>query len=318
MKNLSDQHDQVSHALQALMDSIFANPAVVSVTHSFEADEPTLLVGVLHAPITELASTVEIRLDDGTMSEFRVEQYVTEPIEPDILIAEKALELLNLKATTTTTMGGDWCQNVNSDGYGTVTVTASQIEIEAVDGNGHRIYHCVAAPGMLSNNHVIARSDAAAIGELIKTAARNPFSALACFVPLSDTRINIDAGTATIQDTSVASFIEVRGVGKITGIRKPRPNEHIRKSGARTGVTAGNIIGRTNFRSGGRTFYGAWRESNGMSCRGDSGAPVLSDSMELIGVHTWGVGDECNPQRECYFFDLVDQRQLVRLISDEL
>jgi S1-C subfamily serine protease len=167
---------------------------------------------------------------------------------------------------------------------------------------------------MISNNHVIARSDQAQTGEQIKTASRDPFAQLSCFIPLGDTTINVDVAVAKIHDSSVTSFKQVKGLGQITGIRKPNPNEHIRKSGARTGVTAGSIIGRANIRSGGRTFYGTWRESNGMACPGDSGSPVVSDGMQLIGIHTWGSGD-CNAQRECYFFDLVDQKQLAALFS---
>jgi hypothetical protein len=314
MDDFIDRHEEVCEALVELMDTVFLNDAIVSVIQSFEHSEPTLLVGVLRELVSDLPETLSIDFQGGLIGVFRIEQFVSEPIEYDVLEASEAEKLIQLQPSPDPSMGGDWCRNTVSNSFGTVTITARTVEIEgSYDGHGNPRYRCAASPGMISNNHVIARRDQGVVGELISTARSGSFASLQCWIPLSDNNVHVDAAIAIISDPSFTSFKQIRGLGQITGIRQPKPRERIRKSGARTNVTTGRVIGRGTVRPRGKVFK-AWQESDGMSCPGDSGAPIVSDGMKLIGIHTWGSG-ACNGDRRCLFFDLVGQQQLAILFN---
>jgi hypothetical protein len=108
---------------------------------------------------------------------------------------------------------------------------------------------------------------------------------------------------------------EIRDLGKISKIRPPRIKEKIRKFGARTGPTSGTIKGIANIRVEGYLYNGVYVTSGGFGCPGDSGASVLSERNELLGIYSWGEDKPCEQNPKGYLWVLANSKRGMGEIS---
>ena len=103
-------------------------------------------------------------------------------------------------------------------------------------------------------------------------------------------RVNSDkSGTIALLNSNVPVSPEVPGIGKIKGIGSVLPGDRLRMVGRTSGLTEGKVIQvgasvRINIGSGEVPLFKGLIVTTGMSAGGDSGAPVLNDSNELIGM----------------------------------
>lgn len=202
-------------------------------------------------------------------------------------------------------MGGDQCRNANRmDYYGTITFYAGSIQIETTGGNCS-IRQCGAAPALMSNNHVIGRSDAAQRGEVIWTPFRADAAKLECLIPFS-CRSSTDVAIAKVGDISGISKWTVRTIGALRGVRRPNIGEIIKKHGARTGYTTGTVTGQTNIKVGSYIYNRVFSTSGGFSCPGDSGAAVVASNNDVVGVLSWGDSAPCESNPRGYFWTFVN------------
>jgi hypothetical protein len=200
-------------------------------------------------------------------------------------------------------MGGDECRNANSmNYYGTISFYAGGIELEA---SGRCRKRCGASPALMSNNHVIGRSDSGRKGEVIWTRFRADTARLECLLPFS-CRGDVDVAIAKVGNISGISKWTVRTIGKLNGIRRPRIGESIQKHGARTGYTTGSVTGQTNIRVGSHTFRRVFSTSGGFSCPGDSGSSVVASNKDVIGILSWGDKVPCSSNPRGYFWTLIN------------
>ncbi|WP_432473348.1 trypsin-like serine protease [Amphritea sp. HPY] len=204
-------------------------------------------------------------------------------------------------------MGGDQCRNSNSMGsYGTITLYAKSITLEA---SGRCNLTCSAAPALMSNNHVIGRSDAGRKGEVIWTPFRADTARLECLIPFS-CRSDTDVALARVHNTAGISNWTVRTIGRLNNLRRPNIGESIKKHGARTGYTTGRVTGQTNIRVGAYTYRRVFSTTGGFSCPGDSGSAVVASNNDLIGVLSWGDSIPCDNSPRGYFWTLVNPGRL--------
>lgn len=208
------------------------------------------------------------------------------------------------------TEGGDVARIEGSNFFGTVGIAVSRIRLEAATRAGAR-YVCEGDRAFLSNNHVIADYDRAAIGTALR--AGTGTSILGSFFPMRDILLHFDFALGI--NLSQGSFIggTIRGLGSVSQvIRNPAANgESIRKVGARTGLSSGRTVGRTSIRSSGyqeqqRWFNGVYKTTQGFGRGGDSGSIVVSDSMDILGLYSWSDREEEAPfpTNFGYFFTL--------------
>ena len=207
-------------------------------------------------------------------------------------------------------MGGDQCRNVNNfSSYGTISFYANRISYEVLGGQCAGMI-CEAGPVLVSNNHVIARSDAGERGEIIWTRFREDVARLECFIPFS-CKASRDFAMARVDNTNGISTMEVRDIGRLVGIRHPNIGEGIRKHGARTGLTSGSVTGQANILVGSYTYYGVFSTSSGFGCRGDSGSAVVGNDKNVLGLYSWGDDTDCTNNPVGYFWSFVDQKGIL-------
>lgn len=200
-------------------------------------------------------------------------------------------------------MGGDECRNANSmNYYGTITLFVTSFQTIA---DRQCTMNCTAAPALISCNHVIARSDAGKLGEVIWTPFRGDLARLKCFAPFS-CQPPVDIATATVNDISGISKWTIRSIGQVAGFRRPNIGEAIKKHGARTSYTTGAVTGIANIRVGGNIFNGVFSTTGGFGCGGDSGSAVVAGNNNLLGVFSWGDDIPCEQSPRGYFWTFVD------------
>jgi len=195
-------------------------------------------------------------------------------------------------------MGGDQCRNANDMGhYGTISFYAGGLQID-VSG---RIcnYHCGSNSVLVSNNHVIARSDSGGIGEVIWTPFRANVAQLACVLPL---RCEADLAIARFSDPSGIQLWTIRTIGRLNNVRNPTIGEGIKKHGARTGYTTGTIISQAVVNTGSHVYHNAFKTSGGFSCPGDSGSSIVANNNDLLGILSWGDNIPCEQNPAGYFW----------------
>jgi hypothetical protein len=219
------------------------------------------------------------------------------------MIKDKPLTPVELNAGE---MGGDQCGNVNENSYGTISFYAGGLDIaESLPCH----YHCVSNSVLVSCNHVIARSDAARVGEAVWAGiSTNIVASLSCILPLS---CEADLATARFTVSGIQLFT-VRQIGRLNNVRNPRLGEPIKKYGAKTGYTTGQVVGQTVLQVNGHFFHNVFSTSPGFSCKGDSGSSVVAGNNDLLGILSWGDEIPCqnNPRGYFWIFDnlsLTDQ-----------
>lgn len=176
---------------------------------------------------------------------------------------------------------------------GSTTVGTFGCLVSTGAGTGLKTY-------VLSNNHVIALVNTAAIGSLILQPGQgdggaNPGDGIA---NLSNyITINFTAGSTNTVDCAIAEVTnmslvtsQIAQIGNITGIASALINGFVQKSGRTTGYTTGSIIGvnaTTDVNYG--TSHGTATFVNqivatSMSSGGDSGSIVLDNQNRVIGL----------------------------------
>ncbi len=164
---------------------------------------------------------------------------------------------------------------------------------------------------ILSNNHVLANANAAAIGDAILQPGpydggtdKDRIATLDAFVPIifdgfwdwllglfgisRPVRNVVDAALGKpLNDADVSD--EVLQIGTVSGSVDGRIGMHVRKSGRTTGLTEGEI---TAVAATVRTFYGLTRSArfrdqlvaSALSQGGDSGSLVVDDRSQAVGL----------------------------------
>lgn len=205
-------------------------------------------------------------------------------------------------AQNVNTMGGDQVRNTRDmNKYGTVSFYAGSIQWET---RGTCTINCTVRPALVSNNHVIALSDAGQVGDIIWTPYRADVAILDCIVPLRCTS-NSDIAFARVTNRTGIKTCQIRQIGSFPfEFRRPVIGERIHKYGARTGYTTGTITGIANIRVGNRQIRGVYVTSNGFSCPGDSGSTVvaMNDTSHPLGLLSWGDSIPCEQNPKGYFF----------------
>lgn len=161
---------------------------------------------------------------------------------------------------------------------------------------------------ILSNNHVMAKNNKAPIGTIItqpfndslnnRVAISDAVATLETFVPIKFNIFSantVDAAIARVLDKSLISK-NVIGIGEITGIAEPKLDMHVKRSGAKTGVSRGSItsLNATVFLKKGSNeprdlLFKKQILAQMISGGGNSGGPVLTnDDRKLVGMHMGG------------------------------
>lgn len=151
---------------------------------------------------------------------------------------------------------------------------------------------------ILSNNHVLANSNAASIGDPIVqpgtfdggVMAANHIAILAGFVP-----INFMGGNNVV-DCAIAEVIqfdkcspEIYSIGYIQGVANIQVNTRVQKSGRTTGYTRGRVIAigatiNVNYGGAGVAKFVNQIVTTNMSAGGDSGSLVLDMRRNAVGL----------------------------------
>lgn len=229
--------------------------------------------------------------------------YIEGPvITPSVLEIKGGIEFDDKKESldqNAIIMGGDMVRNIKSNSMGTASFFTKEMFIE-IQG----VKTCITKNALVSNNHVIGRSDAGLAGEKIYH-KNTSIGKLHCSIPLRGT--DIDVSTATISNMNNVKTWEIRSIGKLKNILLPRMNERVRKYGITTKLTSGKVIGITNIRtSDGNKFRGVFITSNGFGCPGDSGSTVVNANNDALGIHTWGDAIPCGQKPLGYFWSFLN------------
>ena len=159
---------------------------------------------------------------------------------------------------------------------------------------------------ILSNNHVLCNFNEypigteyvqPSIGSDVNNIKQNKIAVLKTFIPLKPMKyegytkaINIvDCGIAKLIDNSLISD-RVREIGVIKGTKKAEVGMNIRKVGAVTGLTYGEVFSTnvTTFLNSpiGRCYFKKQIYIDIETAPGDSGAPMVTDDNYIIGMHS--------------------------------
>lgn len=296
--------EEVQAALDSITDQLKTDADLIAV--EFEANE-TITLRYRRAIPRDLPASISMRAsadgrDHAIAINARVGPEITHALgdprlHPPMLAEEEALE---------GGMGGDRCQNVNSNGYGTVSFYAGSAVYKQ---QGSCNVNMRTSPVLISNNHVIARSDAGQLGEEIMASGVGVIATLDAVLPL---RCNGDLAFAKVSDWSRVQPCRVRGIGGILAqVRKPVLGEDIRKYGARTGLTGGIVEAQGNINvTNGHWYRGVYRTSRGFGCPGDSGSLVVSNDRRILGLYSWGEQKPCEDDPAGWFWPLPAETPL--------
>ena len=208
-----------------------------------------------------------------------------------------------LQVVDSVVLGGDPVRNtVAIDYYGTISFFTTQMDISVKTTSGTK--KCSTANALVSNNHVIARSDKGKKGEKIWVPTNPQIAALHCFIPLKSDP-DVDVATAGTYDMSTVETWKLRDIGKLADIKLPKKGTAIRKYGARTGLTSGKVLGMANIQIKGIMYNGVFVTSGGFGCPGDSGSTVVNSANDLLGIYSWGENIDCSKKPKGYFYSFI-------------
>lgn len=178
---------------------------------------------------------------------------------------------------------------------GHTRVTAGTIATTVIDRgatNPTRYY-------ILSNNHVLAASNAASIGDIVVqpgvadggTAASDRIGRLARFVPIRFGGIltnTVDAAIAEVDQFDKCSP-EIYSIGYVQGVANVAVGTRVQKSGRTTGYTRGTVIAvnatvNVNYGTPGVARFVNQIVTTDMSEGGDSGSLVLDMRENAVGL----------------------------------
>jgi hypothetical protein len=198
--------------------------------------------------------------------------------------------------------GGEQIGNIIDGYYGTLGLMIQRISYNVQGRRGKKT--CTTRNAVISNNHVLARSDRGQIGELIWVReTTNELGKLHCYIPFK-IYPDLDFATAQLSHTNQIKFWEIHQIGEINNrFVTPKRNEKVKKFGATTGFKTGTVTGITNIVAGGYSYKGVYITSRGFSCAGDSGALIISTANNILGMHSWGDDVErCDQNPRGYFY----------------
>jgi len=306
------------------LDGLLASSDIVSLNYDYSNPGVISVVvadGMLVDPTQDLLpKSLQITTPDGQTFSFDLRVTVGPRIKPatagpDVQPA-RSLAVIP-------TQGGDPCYVDGQGGWGTAGVYVRMFEIEARTRAGTR-YVCAGSNAFLTNNHVIADLDALPVGTPLVTGSPQGWpvdarATLAGFFPVGDILLHMDfALGANVTPANAFNGGLLRDLGRINPVfRNPADGgEPIRKSGARTRVTAGRTEGRVYIRAPGRGgairgYNGIYKTSRGFSCPGDSGSIVVANNMDIVGMIAWGEDIPCADNPHGYFFTFGAQAPLM-------
>lgn len=251
---------------------------------------------------------IPLERDDGTIARVPVYERLghrpvdfAAPFDPDFVGAGPPY------------MGGDRCHNSGEAYQGTLGFFSNHMVFEQ-SGQCNVVFDVTR--GLISNNHVLARSDRAKIGEPVWIQEpSNETARLSHVLPL---RCNADLAFAEALDWGSVKPQQIRGIGWLRctddgylDVRMPNLGEGILKYGITTGLTAGTVEAIVSFPSDtGHYYRGMYRTSRGFTCPGDSGSAVVSEENALLGLIAWGDSRVCADDPHGFFFPLVRKRGL--------
>lgn len=314
--------NQIADILDELTDGANKYDDFVSVRHEIEEAEDLFVVRFSGQHRKQSIETtqnmvgVRIRVREQPGPELRYSAYPTTGDKGDPL----GIEVPARKPNGAPYIGGDRIMNRQSGGWGTLGLPA-RYGIDMTNGRDH----CSTGrnPCLLSNNHVIARSDSGARGEAIHwlagTVLDEQIGQLACAIPMNSSP-HVDVSLATLTTNNVAWF-ELGGIGKITGaISRPLYKVQYKKSGARTGLRVGEFAGYGTIKIDGRIYQAVGSITRGFSCQGDSGSIIVDGSMRIIGIVFAGETLPCSKDPYTWFipFEQLRGGTLLKLrVTDE-
>lgn len=300
MKNFN--HDE----LQKILDSASSNFENLGELISVELDsDEQILIRFKENSINlvdiELNQTLTLIINNKSFK-FNVNVSTGPEIKDSIGDIKLHPPIQPYDAQNVNTMGGDQVRSTRDiNKYGTISFYAGSIQWET---RGTCTINCTVRPALVSNNHVIALSDAGQVGDIIWTPFRADIAILDCIVPLRCTS-NSDIAFARVTNRTGIKTCQIRQIGSFPfEFRRPVIGERIHKYGARTGYTTGTITGIANIRVGNRQIRGVYVTSNGFSCPGDSGSTVvaMNDTNHPLGLLSWGDSIPCEQNPKGYFF----------------
>jgi hypothetical protein len=303
--------DDIQKALDDLFDSFGGHQNLVSVGFDGKA------FGVRFESIPKSLDRSQLRhtVFDSEINEsviFPIEYEESAPISLALGSVEKHKPFQEAGPITIPTPvpdfeGGDPCQAERDRGsYGTITSVFRRFDIQ---GQGRCNFLCETAPAIVSNNHVIAASDQAKVGDGIFLADGSGLriGSFNCSMPFN---CDADMDIATGKPASGLRFQggRIKGIGITRAVDRPFIGQKIQKFGARTGYKTGRVTGQSNIVVGGYRFRRVFSVSGGFGCAGDSGSAVIQQSdpnNTLLGIFSWGEIKPCADNPIGYFFPVV-------------
>lgn len=199
-------------------------------------------------------------------------------------------------------MGGDAIWQANAGHHGTAAFFASQLVVSATP-------HSSSNPAPVLNNvalsckHILAGlGNTAPIGSPVSMVLRPDELEL---VHKADEPI--DAACASLDNPADYRYCEIRALGKIAGVRRPHRQMRVHKYGARTGLTSG-VIGRVFWWMSAGQALKVFEVRGRFACVHDSGAAVVNDARELVGLVFRGSAGDCNLDTVTYIMAAAPYR----------
>jgi hypothetical protein len=289
--------EDVQSAIDQLTDQLVHDADLLAVEFTMEGEiQLRYRAGVPKG----LPSFAEIVLSpEGDRARVAVAAYSGPEIVPAIGDVDRHPPLTR-SPTLDVAMGGDQCRNANAmNFYGTISFFAGTA---VYTQHGKCNVNMRTSPVLISNNHVLARSDAAQLGEGIWTPSVGTVAKLDAFLPID---CNGDLAFAQVTQWGSVRSCHVQSIGGvIADVQVPKLGEDIRKHGARTGYTGGIVGTQGNINVQGRWYRGVWGVSRGFACPGDSGSLVVRNDARMLGLHSWGENIPCEDDPRGWFWPL--------------
>ena len=224
---------------------------------------------------TDLVAGMAIAVD-GARKRITIEVEEGSPVE--LLLSGQAHLPVPPSGPTT---GGDPIWH-GKNGWGTLALASPQITIIDDTGNPK-----VVANAMLGCNHILGLLDKAVAGDAIGLYRAPASATLNYFWPVTNAALNpIDIALAELSTPADAAMREVRGLGPVTTVAEPVPGKRLFKCGARTSITTALDDGweTVQIDDYAKSPIKLRRTRPGFADVGDSGAAVLNDARQLVGI----------------------------------
>jgi hypothetical protein len=212
------------------------------------------------------------------------------------------------KKTNAQVMGGDYIENIKAGFGGTIGMFVQKVTFPVNGRKGKKT--CITPNALMSNNHVIGRSDKGKKGEILRTKAGTDLASLHCLIPFSIWP-DCDYATGVVMNTNNVRFWYIKSIGEINNkFLYPKKNQAIKKSGDATGLTQGTIKGIANIKSGGYWYYGVFVTNVGFGSYGDSGAIVVNANNDVVGMWSWLDHSNGQPTKTYFYCFVIPKRGL--------